>query len=288
MGLVEAIYPALGTVDYKQPLTKLVFIGGSLLFFTAVFVVCALGSYGIKTYRNLRSREKVFWNLAVVRALYGVFCTVMGSWAIFWDEVAVQDVVHATTPTGFVTIYVTVGFFLFETLASTTSDLMFGKFNPLLNAHHLVSLLGHSLVAYYGCFHYLGVGGLILEMSTPFSALCWVLLKTGLAESMLWKINQMILVHTFHLRSVVECFLWYQTYKHWGKMWHETPFPLLSVFLGGLFMFSFVMTPYWCYKKTAQLFNPIDWNFSDSRKHGQTNGYAVNVTNGNVRSKKSM
>ncbi|CAH1272472.1 CLN8 [Branchiostoma lanceolatum] len=168
MGLVEAIHPSLGTIEYKQPRVKLVFIGGSLLFFAAVFMVCALASYVIKTYRNLRSREKVFWNLAVVRALYGVFCTVMGSWAIWWDEVrkekgfmtsfnsryvhysykvAIQDVAHATTPTGFVTIYVTVGFFLFETIASTTSDLVFGKFNPLLNAHHFVSLLvGYFIV----------------------------------------------------------------------------------------------------------------------------------------------
>ncbi|CAH1272471.1 CLN8 [Branchiostoma lanceolatum] len=141
MGLAEAIHPTLRTIDYKQPMVKLVFIGGSLLFFAAVFVVSALASYAIKTYRNFRAREKVFWNLAVVRALYGVFCTVMGSWAIWWDEVAIQDVAHATTPTGFVTIYVTVGFFLFETIASTTSDLVFGKFNPLLNAHHFVSLL---------------------------------------------------------------------------------------------------------------------------------------------------
>ncbi|XP_078604334.1 protein CLN8-like [Branchiostoma floridae x Branchiostoma japonicum] len=287
MGLVEAIYPVLGTIDYRQPMSKLVFIGGSLLFFTLVFVVCGLASYGIKTYRNLRSREKVFWNLAVVRALYGVFCTVMGSWAIWWDEVAIKDVVHATTPTGYVTIYVTVGFFLFETIASTTSDLLFGKFNPLLNAHHFVSLLGHSLVAYYECFHYLGVSGLILEMSTPFSALCWMLLKCGLAESFVWKLNQVVLIHTFHLRSVVECFLWVQTYNNWTNMWNEMPFPLLAVFLGGLFMFSLVMTPYWCYKKTAQLFNPIDWNFNDSKRKGNTNGYTVNIQNGDGRNKKT-
>ncbi|CAH1272470.1 CLN8 [Branchiostoma lanceolatum] len=141
MGLAEAIHPTLGTIDYKQPMVKLVFIGGSLLFFAAVFVVSALASYAIKTYRNFRAREKVFWNLAVLRAMYGVICTVFGCWAIWWDEVGIKDVVHATTPTGFVIIYGTVGFFLFEVIVSTTSDLVFGKFNALLNAHHFVSIL---------------------------------------------------------------------------------------------------------------------------------------------------
>ncbi|CAH1244480.1 Hypp7322 [Branchiostoma lanceolatum] len=46
MGLIEAIHPALGTIDYRQPMVKLVFIGGSFLFFSAVFLVGALGSRG--------------------------------------------------------------------------------------------------------------------------------------------------------------------------------------------------------------------------------------------------
>ncbi|CAH1266496.1 Hypp3396 [Branchiostoma lanceolatum] len=79
MGLVEAIHPALGTIDYKQPMVKLVFIGGSFLFFSAVFLVGALGSYGLKSYQNLSSRNKVIWNLGFTRALFGVFGTSGGT-----------------------------------------------------------------------------------------------------------------------------------------------------------------------------------------------------------------
>ena len=41
-----------------------------------------------------------------------------------------------------------------------------------------------------------------------------------------------------------------------------------------LVLVTCVMTPYWTYKKTVQMINPIDWNFEDSEKTKQMNGSA--------------
>lgn len=85
---------------------------------------------------------QVFWNLAVVRGVYGVFCTVVGSWAIFCHTGLEKDAVFATTPTSHLAMCVSVGFFVFECTAVTLSDVFFGNFSALLHVHHWLSLIG--------------------------------------------------------------------------------------------------------------------------------------------------
>ena len=253
--------------DVKAKITLLVF-----LFFCAVYVLSTFISPVILTYKNLRMKEKIFWNLAIVRGVYGFFCIFMGTWAIFIDTELVKDVVFSTTPLSNLAMSTTVGFFLFEVAMITWSDIYYRQFNFLLNLHHWISLIGYAVILYIGSSHYFGTRGLILEMSTPFSCLCWTLLKADLAHSKLWKINQYVLVHAFHLRSVMECSVWYVTYIHWERIWSAMPMLMFCILYTQLFLVTFVMTPYWTYKKTAQLINPVDWNFEDSNKHKMENG----------------
>jgi len=272
MGLVEHIHPSLAAADYKKMSVKLTFIVASLLTFTALFAAAAAASQMFRTYRNLRMKEKVFWNLAVVRGTYGIFCITVGTWAIFVDTELVKDVVFATTPTSYFAMTVTVGFFIFECSALTFSDYYFKQSNFLLNLHHWVSLVAYSTLIYLESTHFFGTRGLILEMSTPFSCLCWTLLKADMAHSFIWKANQFLLVHTFHLRSVVECGMWYFTYLHWDRIWSAMPAAMFALFYTQLVLVTFIMTPYWTMKKTQQLINPVDWNFEDSNKNKSFNG----------------
>ncbi|KAL8585845.1 hypothetical protein ACOMHN_040070 [Nucella lapillus] len=266
--LVESFHPVLMTLDYTQTSVRYMLIGASILVFASIYLLNALLASLTGTYRSLRTKEKVFWNLAVVRASFGFYCTVVGLWAIFTETAMDQDVVFGTTPTSSFSMCITIGFFLFECSALAISDVVFKSFSFLLNLHHWLSLVGYCLVIYTGAAHCFGCKGLILEMSTPLSALCWTLLKAGKERSFLWKANQFLLVHTFHLRSVVECMFWYITYNNWAHIWAHMP---LSVFLAlyiQLTLVSVVMTPYWTYKKTVQMVTPVDWNFEKPARAG--------------------
>lgn len=272
MGLLATTNSMIYNADWSQLSVKLKTILLSFVFFCIVYAVSAFTSPVTKTYRNLRMKEKVFWNLAIVRGVYGFFCIVIGIWAHFLDNELIKDVAFATTPLSHFAITTTVGFFMFEVAMITWSDVYYRQFNFLLNLHHWLSLIGFSTMIYEGSSHFFGARGLILEMSTPFSCLCWTLLKADMAHSRLWKFNQFLLVHTFHLRSVVECSLWYQTYMNWERIWSAMPTSIFTLLYVQLFLVTFVMTPYWTYKKTAQMINPVDWNFEDSNKHKTENG----------------
>ena len=130
--------------------------------------------------------------------------------------------------------------------------------------------------------HQLACKGLIIEMSTPFSALCWTLLKAGKERTFLWKANQFLLVHSFHLRNVAEVMMWCISYRHWDNVWNYMP-TLLFVFLyGQLTLVTFLLTPYWTYKKSKQMFCPVDWNFEDTHVTGDD----VRANGNDVRAKR--
>ena len=272
MGLLEHLDPRLEALDYKKSSVKLSIIGVSVVFFSVVYVSSALIGSFTYTYRNLRRKEKLFWNLAVVRAVYGIFGAVIGIWAIFVDKELEKDPVFATTPTSYLAFAVTVGFFIFECSALMVFDIVYRQMNILLNLHHWLALMGYGTVLLMESAHFFGAKGLILEMSTPFSAICWTVLKAGKAHTFLWKANQFVLVHTFHLRSVVECYLWYQTYQHWDRIWDAMPTAIFLFLYIQLTLITLVMTPYWTYKKTQQMITAVDWNFEDSEKNKASNG----------------
>ena len=87
-----------------------------------------------------------------------------------------------------------------------------------------------------------------------------------MGKTLLWKANQLLLIHVFHLRSVFECVMIYEVYLNWIHC-VNMPVLLFITQIGGLFVVTFILTPYWTYKKTAQLFDPVDWsNTSENDK----------------------
>ncbi|ESO85190.1 hypothetical protein LOTGIDRAFT_130850, partial [Lottia gigantea] len=196
----------------------------------------------------------------------------VGLWALFTPTAMDRDVIFGKTPTSSFAITVTVGFFAFECSALLISDIVFKSANVLLNLHHWLSLVGYYLVLQTGANHLFACKGLTLEMSTPFSALCWTMLKCGKEKSWIWKANQFLLVHTFHCRSIVECYFWYVSYVHWDYIYTQMPTSVFYALYIQLPLVTFVMTPYWTYKKTIQMIEQKDWNFEDSAKDKSYNG----------------
>ncbi|CAF1319356.1 unnamed protein product [Adineta steineri] len=121
-------------------------------------------------------------------------------------------------------------------------------------------LNGYFLAAWYNLGHYYAIKGFILEASTPFSCVCWCLLKLKLEHTKVWKINQWILIYVFHWRTVHEFCWWYDIYNDWSNIKANLPLIYTVMMMTGLALVSLWLTPYWTYKKTVQFFNPVDWN----------------------------
>ncbi|CAG5131175.1 unnamed protein product [Candidula unifasciata] len=263
--LVQYIDPSLLTLNYNDIFIRTTIIFGSFSFFAFVFL-CVLVTCNIFTsLRILGLKFKVFLSLSFVRGLYGLFAIVLGCYAIFQTTNLDRDVVFGTNATSQVAMLLTVGFFIFELSAVILSDIAFRTFSFMLLTHHGLALIAYTMAIILNANFCFGCKGLILEMSTPFSCLCYVLLKVNMEHSRLWKINQVILVHTFHLRNVVECHLWYIAYTNWQHIYNFMPSGIFFMLFANLTLITFIMTPYWGYKKTQQLFNPVDWNFQESR-----------------------
>ncbi|KAK6995348.1 protein CLN8 [Biomphalaria glabrata] len=263
--ILQYLCPSLLKLDYTSRKVKAEVVLAAFTFVSFIFLITLAICNAFPAFRALVFKHKVFMCLAVVRGVYGFFGLIVGVYAIFKTTNLDRDVVFGTTATSAFAMCVSVGFFLFEILAVVISDIAFGTFSRMLIMHHSLALTAYSLAIYYEANYSYGSKGMILEMSTPFSCLCYVLLKAGMENSRSWFVNQMVLVHTFHLRSVVECYLWYVTYQNWGNIWHHMPVPLLTLLYANLVLVTFLMTPYWGYKKTQQLFNPVDWNFQETK-----------------------
>lgn len=168
-------------LDYASWKIRSTLAVAGFVFYLGVFVVChQLSSSLNATYRSLAAKEKVFWNLAATRAVFGIQSTAAGLWALLGDPVLYANKglgqqnwcwFHITTATGF---------FFFENVAVHLSNLFFHTFDLFLVVHHLFAFLGFLGSAInLRAGHYLAMTTLLLEMSTPFTCVSWMLLKVS-------------------------------------------------------------------------------------------------------------
>lgn len=116
------------------------------------------------------------------------------------------------------------------------------------------------MATWYGMGHYYVLKVFTLEASTPFSCICWCLLKLKMERTKAWKMNQWILIYMFHARTFYELHCCYLCYQDWENMKTNLPLTFTVIMLAGLIMVTFWLTPYWTYRKTEQFFFPTDWN----------------------------
>ncbi|XP_060147713.1 protein CLN8 isoform X1 [Globicephala melas] len=245
-------------------------VAAGCTFYLGVFVAChQLSSSLNATYRSLGAREQVFWNLAATRAVFGIQGTTAGLRALLLDPVLQADKVLGQQNWCWFHITTATGFFLFENLALHVSNVLFHTFDGFLAVHHLFAFLG-----FLGCVvnlqagHYLPMITLLLEMSTPFTCISWMLLKAGCADSLLWRLNQWLMVHLFHCRMVLTYHMWWVCLGHWDGLARSLFPPHWALFVVGLGLLTVLINPYWTRKKTQQLLNPVDWNFAPGRPNG--------------------
>ncbi|NP_001087512.1 CLN8, transmembrane ER and ERGIC protein L homeolog isoform X1 [Xenopus laevis] len=253
-------------MDYSSWNTCLIVSGAGFLGYLFLFVLCHLVSILVSaTYRSLSAKEKVFWDLAVTRAVFGVQCIYAGLRALLIDPVLTADTITGQQSWSHFTILIAVGFFLFENLALHTSNLIFWTCDIFLAVHHFFAFLGYLAAAICNTGgHYLYMLSLLLEMSTPFTCISWMLLKAGSSNTLFWKVNQWIMIHMFHCRIVLTYHLWWVCLYNWDRYKNSLPFVYIAFFFTGLAIVTIILNPYWTHKKTQQLLTPVDWNFKET------------------------
>ncbi|XP_048186678.1 protein CLN8 [Perognathus longimembris pacificus] len=262
----RAMSESIFDLDYASWEIRSTLVVAGFVFYLGVFVVChQLSSSLNTTYRSLAAREKVFWDLAATRAVFGVQSTAAGLWALLGDPVLQADRALAQQNWCWLHITTATGFFFFENVAVHLSSLCFRTFDLFLVVHHLFAFLGFlGLVVNLRAGHYLAMSTLLLEVSTPFTCVSWMLLKAGWSETLLWKLNQWLMVHMFHCRMVLTYHMWWVCFWHWDSLVSSLYLPHFALFLVGLALLTLILNPYWTHKKTQQLLNPVDWNFAQT------------------------
>jgi len=220
----------------------------------------------------------MFWGLSMVRAVCGL-TTIRGehssikfsffiecifvylaAYLVFVDKRLSVNCVLASTDESWTFLSVLTGFFIFEEVTLIYFDLRYRTFSKELHLHHFFSFNGFFLALFFHNSHCYAMQMFLLEASTPFSCICWCLLKLKLEKTKVWKINQWILIYVFHARTFYELWSWYIFYHDWDNIKQNIPWSYIAIMFTGVGISTFWLTPYWTYKKTAQFFFPVDWN----------------------------
>ncbi|XP_034015710.1 protein CLN8 [Thalassophryne amazonica] len=258
--------PSQPSTDYSSCNLRFQVIGLGFVFYAAVFLLSHILSAVLShTYNSLRTREKVFWNLAATRGVFGIQSIVAGMRTLLEDSVLSRDRVLGQNSWSWFNLLTATGFFLFENVALHTSSVVFRSFDLPLATHHFFALAGFgSVVVWDSLGHFLPMVTLLLEMSTPFTCVSWMLLKAGWARSLFWRANQWVMIHMFHCRMVLTYYMWWLIWYHWDELWVLIVLPQCLLFFPGLALLTLVINPHWTHKKTMQLLNPVDWNFGNT------------------------
>ncbi|KAM4625906.1 protein CLN8 [Polymixia lowei] len=270
-------------MDYFSWGLRLQVISLGFAFYVGIFLLSHLLSAALsQTYRSLLAKEKVFWNLAATRAVFGIQSTVAGLRALTEDSSVSRDRVRGQEDWSWFNLLTATGFFIFENVALHASSVVFRSFDLPLATHHFFALSGFAgAVVWDSLGHFLPMATLLLEMSTPFTCISWMLLKAGWARSLFWRANQWVMIHMFHCRMVLTYYLWWVTWSHWEEINIHMALPLRLIFFTGLALISVLLNPIWTHKKTMQLLNPVDWNFGN--KSAPLSGSTGHQSEGSVK-----
>ncbi|XP_059374919.1 protein CLN8-like [Carassius carassius] len=252
-------------MDYSSQDFHLKIISLGFIFYTFIFLLShILSSLLFHIYCSLPAKEKVFWDLAATRAVFGIQSTVAGLRVLMEDSAMYSDKILGQEDWSWFNVLTATGFFLFENVALHASNVAFRSFDLPLAVHHFFALAGFAgSVVWNWLGHFLPMVTLLLEMSTPFTCISWMLLKLGWSKTLFWKANQWMMIHMFHCRMVLCYYMWWVSWNHWEEMNTHIPLVQRLLFFTGLFLLTFFLNPIWTHKKTLQLLNPVDWNFDN-------------------------
>jgi hypothetical protein len=236
--------------------------GYTMLGCAAVFVLGhIISSVFVKTYRNLHNKDKIRWDLAIVRSVFAFVSAYMSIHTLLGEpELFAEPTTKNNAFSALVFCY-TSSFFVWETITLLYLYVFHAVREAPLMLHHILGLIYYSGGLVSGKMHFFGCFALIEEFSAPFTAFGWMLQKAGLEPSILYIYNQvaLLLVWVF-LRigcdAIIEFRIWNVRYEMLAAFHPSNGFlgVLTATFMMvGNLILVFYLNPYWFYKKFQQL-----------------------------------
>ncbi|KAM4042682.1 protein CLN8-like isoform 1-T2 [Anomaloglossus baeobatrachus] len=263
--LVAALSSFDFDLDYSSWNTRLILIMAGFLFYVGIFAFIHFTSLVLSaTYRSLPAKDKVTWNTVATRASFGLLCYVAGLNALLIDPVLAADKITGRQGWSAFIILIATGYFLYENIVFFIFNFVFWISNIPSTVHHIIAFIGcFGSVICSTAGHYLTIVSLLLEMATPFTCTSWILIKAGLSETLIWKLDQWFVIHLFHCRMFLTYHLWWVSLYNWDRLVTSVSVFYVTFFFVGLTILTFMLNPYWTYVKTMQLLTPVH---STSRK----------------------
>ena len=117
-------------------------------------------------------------------------------WAIAQPTLQ-ADRLHATMDVTHLMLCIAAGFFLHDAIACMLRE------SPFYIIHGATCCLGYTTGACLNSMHFFGALFLLWELSTPFVQMRWALYKLGKTDTLLYKVNGMLMVLTFFGARIV-------------------------------------------------------------------------------------
>ena len=250
------LFPSLGELDVINASIELKLWIVGLAFFTnaVVFFVSYLFFSRFETFRlKLHSKDKILWCVWLVRAIYGFIGFFFGFWYVVLDD---RDVVNAMTVSSFISLHIFIGYFVYENVALFLPNIIFSSNlskDPTVAPHHILTLLVGIVISTTGTGHYFAMVALLLQQTTPFSCVSWVLLKAKKAHLLVWKVNQYALVHFFICSMIAESYCIFVIYFQWDNMSTNMPVTICVLVLMMPALMLTTRTPHCAYKALNKL-----------------------------------
>ena len=249
-----ALAQFLNMLDATNTPTKAAMIAFSFVVCLATLGLGCLVSCKCTVYKSLKVQDRVLWCLVFIRVLFSVFAFCTGCWYAVLDSPLHKDVVMATIPFCEFVISFAAGYFALECVILFTLNIVSRELHKALAAHHVFCLVGFTAALYSERGQFFAILAFVDEMNTPFACLGWMLIKAGKGSGYVWKVNQMVLIHVYHCRTVVEAYMYLEIFRNWDNIITNLPWYNILILYSSLTLTFFILTPYWTYKKTKQLF----------------------------------
>ncbi len=203
---------------------------------------------------NLSSKEKLLWNQFFVKTVYTTFGVFGGIYVRCFDNVGPYSL---TSKSGFSYMLVLghLAFFIFEFGLQIYYDVRNKSIRKDTQVHHILSLFGYLMCAYYDLSHSFFCTCFLLEMIVPLQCVCWVLKKAEKEYSFLWRAISLLYIHLFHIRSVLEFIIVYELLWYFEE---GIKAPLILAYqIAGSIVFTLILTPTWIYSDSKRYFSQI-------------------------------
>lgn len=159
------------------------------------------------TYRSFKNEVDRFdWSNRVVALVHAVLSSVLAMFCLLNEPQTWSDAASGYTESYVRVLMISIGYFCYDLLVLVRYYALTGKLDMPMLAHHIICILGINYCVNYRTGLLYCIQLLFTEATTPFLHIRWYLLKMGMGDSLLLRINSIIFYIAFFIFRVLWCF----------------------------------------------------------------------------------